>query len=653
MMVPSMSAAKKPRAPLRRLLMRDLLALVAFATLALLALTLWGYARVADVHARTLTRASIARMTDRLHARLADHAEVAEALGRLFTSGAASMDRRDELRGMLFALAPPKGSFRSLGVVGADGSVVDIAPMGELLRAEECALEGELTACNQHDWSRDGATASVGTSLDKRVDPRTRPWYRAAIGRADGAWTSPFVQEADGPVLNRFRITYARALTQRGQTIVAELGISLDELLEEVRGMQPSPACLTFITDAQARPILLPPLGEFKGLEAMPGARPIGPGFLPLAQSVLDAAAHDATVVVEGERHYAVTARFESDPGIAWRLTETMPAREVMGGPRRIALLTLALAFAAVLVVVWRARTLARRFGEPLRALTESTRRATRGESFEAGETDIAEIAELGERFREASVAIGDRARLEGELRHVQRVATIGTLAGGVAHDINNQLAVIIAMLDLVEDSAKSGAPAHEDLGTMRSAARSASELTRSLLAFARRGAKVEKVDVDVNAMVTRVARLVAPSLSSADVGLVQKLAPSLPTVVGDPTLLEQVVLNLAVNARDAMPNGGKLTLATGRRDDAIFFSVTDTGTGIDPALRERIFEAFYTTKDATKGTGLGLAISRGIITAHHGRIEIESAQGQGTTFTVLLPAIAPTSSAQIEIAQS
>jgi signal transduction histidine kinase len=298
----------------------------------------------------------------------------------------------------------------------------------------------------------------------------------------------------------------------------------------------------------------------------------------------------------------------------------------------------LTLALLAVVLVAWRAAALARRFGEPLRALAESSMRASRGEAFEPPQSDVEEIADLGRRFKAASVAIDERARLEADLRHAQRVATIGTLAGGFAHDVNNQLTVILASLELAKRSAAKSRPIDEDLDSAATAAKSAAELTRSILAFSRRGAKPKKVEVDVNAVVARVARLVASTFDKSHITVDQHLASTLPPIYGDPVLLEQVVMNLAVNARDAMPNGGKLTFATGKREgDGIFFSVTDTGQGIDPEVRERLFEAFFTTKEASKGTGLGLAIARGIVTTHNGRIEIESTPGQGATFTVVL----------------
>jgi len=373
-------------------------------------------------------------------------------------------------------------------------------------------------------------------------------------------------------------------------------------------------------------------------MEATPVGRAIGPDFLPLADTVLGAGAKGETATIDGETFYVVTQRFDREPGIRWQMTIAVPSRELLGGPRRIALILILLAAFAFAIVAWRALALANRFGAPLRALAASSARVTKGDSFAPPRTEIAEVNDLSERFREAAGAIRERARLETELRHAQRVATIGTLAGGVAHDVNNQLTAILGVLDLAKMLAKKGAPVDAQLDVARTAALDCAELMRSLLSFARSGSATQWAQVDVNDVLRRAALLVGGTLASRRVELVLELDESIPTVFGDRVLLEQVALNLAVNARDAMPDGGQLTLASGARDETTaYFAVSDTGVGIAVEAREQIFEAFFTTKPEGKGTGLGLAIARGIVTAHHGTIDLESTPGKGSTFTVTL----------------
>jgi signal transduction histidine kinase len=520
--------------------------------------------------------------------------------------------------------------------VTGDGHGLDVGPVGELLSTEVCGFAQPLTTCTSRRWTREGVLSTkLDPTSDSRDDPRSRPWFDAAMTRGTGAWGEPFVQRADGPLLNRFRMTYA---TPTGHAGVSEVSVSLDDLLSDVRAMQPSPACLTILVDDRRHPILLPPLSEFRGLEATPVGRAVGPDFLPLADQVLVAGARGETATIGEDTYYVVTQRFDREPGIAWQITIAVPSRELLGGPRRIALILALLAALAFVVVAWRALALASRFSNPLRALAASSARVARGDSFAPPATEIAEVNDLTERFREASTAIRERTRLEAELRHAQRVATIGTLAGGVAHDVNNQLTAILGVVELATVLTAKGAPIDAQLELARSAALDCAELMRSLLSFSRSGSTTQWADVDVNDVLRRAMLLVGGTLGGARVEVALDLAPSLPTVVGDRVLLEQVAINLAVNARDAMPDGGRLTLTSGVGDaGTIFFSVSDTGVGIAPDAREQIFEAFFTTKPEEKGTGLGLAISRGIVNAHHGRIEVESTLGKGSTFTVTL----------------
>ncbi|HEY3499865.1 MAG TPA: ATP-binding protein [Polyangiaceae bacterium] len=240
---------------------------------------------------------------------------------------------------------------------------------------------------------------------------------------------------------------------------------------------------------------------------------------------------------------------------------------------------------------------------------------------------------------------ITERRLLEAQLRHASRLESIGRLAGGVAHDFNNLLAAMLGSLDLIQGQVSG--PAGDDLATIRHSALRARDLTRQLLAFARRQPLVWR-NVDLAVLVRDVElllrRLVGPSITIG----IQSQGSVL--VSADPSLLEQVLVNLVVNARDAMPNGGRLEISVGTSDhigrDAAhgtaLLSVSDSGVGMDDETRLRIFEPFFTTK--SHGTGLGLASSYGIIQQHRGDIAVESAIGQGTRFVVSLPRLPPDS---------
>jgi two-component system cell cycle sensor histidine kinase/response regulator CckA len=268
-------------------------------------------------------------------------------------------------------------------------------------------------------------------------------------------------------------------------------------------------------------------------------------------------------------------------------------------------------------------------------------------ESFGRNLTEVPGVSGLVVNSRDVT----DRKRLEEQLHHSQRLEAVGRLAGGVAHDFNNLLMIISGYSQMLLDSMHQGDPAREDLGQVVRAAERATDLTRQLLAFSRRQA-VRPVFVDVNLLVQDMDRMLRRVLGE-DIELVSSLTSALKTVRADPGQIEQVLLNIAVNARDAMPSGGKLTLGTAnvKVDEEfkrthpganggyyVMLSMSDSGCGMDPTVLSRMFEPFFTTKE--HGTGLGLSTSYGIIKQNGGDIWVESKPGEGTTFQICLPAM-------------
>ena len=232
-------------------------------------------------------------------------------------------------------------------------------------------------------------------------------------------------------------------------------------------------------------------------------------------------------------------------------------------------------------------------------------------------------------------------AELHEALRRSQRLEAVGQLAGGVAHDFNNLLAAILASAELLMDDVPQGRPQEYAVEIQRAATRGAA-LVRQLLTFAQRDRAEPRV-IDLNGVVAGMEPLLRRSLGE-HVQLQITTTECSAEVLGDPTHLEQVILNLAVNARDAMPSGGVLWIATtidfddkDLQNDRVVLSVTDTGTGIPPDVRDHMFEPFVTTKETGKGTGLGLATVQSIVTAMHGDINILTRQGEGTTFEISL----------------
>jgi PAS domain S-box-containing protein len=245
---------------------------------------------------------------------------------------------------------------------------------------------------------------------------------------------------------------------------------------------------------------------------------------------------------------------------------------------------------------------------------------------------------------------VSERSQLEQQLRQAQKMEAVGRLAGGIAHDFNNLLTVILGFSELVLAHPDLPEAAGRDIDEIRKAGQSAASLTRQLLAFGRKQVLQPQV-LDLNVVVARMESLLRRTIGE-DVQLVTRLAPALGRVSADPGQIEQVIMNMAVNARDAMLNGGVLTIETenvpvdaahdpqpGAFPDAyIRLAVRDTGTGMDAMVKAHVFEPFFTTKELGKGTGLGLATVYGIVTQSGGSVSVESELGRGTTFEVVLP---------------
>jgi PAS domain S-box-containing protein len=232
--------------------------------------------------------------------------------------------------------------------------------------------------------------------------------------------------------------------------------------------------------------------------------------------------------------------------------------------------------------------------------------------------------------------SIAEQRRLEDQIRQAQKMEAVGQLAGGIAHDFNNLLTVIGGNVMLI-NSGELSPEAREYAAEIAAAAERAGVMTRQLLTFSRKQ-ELRLDSIDLNHVVKNVLQLLR-RLLGPEVEITLDLQHDLQNVVADAGQIEQVLINLAVNARDAMPDGGRLTIATARDGHAIAVSVADTGVGMTDATRERIFEPFFTTKEAGEGTGLGLSTVYGIVRQSGGQVRVESAPGEGATFTVVLPA--------------
>ena len=267
-----------------------------------------------------------------------------------------------------------------------------------------------------------------------------------------------------------------------------------------------------------------------------------------------------------------------------------------------------------------------------------------------------AEVIEIAGRRCFVSVHrdVTGQRELEAQLRQAQKMEAIGRLAGGIAHDFNNLLTAILGYAELVTRRLDPDSPAREDLEEIQRAASSAESLTRQLLIFSRKGV-VQPAVLDLNEVVGRLDRMLRRVVGE-DIAFIVRRGRDVGHINADGGQIEQVIMNLIVNARDAMPSGGTLTLETAavQLDDAfvrahpgstagthVKLTVEDTGAGMTPDVQAQIFTPFFTTKGPTKGTGLGLATVHGIVQQAGGYIYVESAPGSGTTFAIFLPRVA------------
>jgi two-component system, cell cycle sensor histidine kinase and response regulator CckA len=269
-------------------------------------------------------------------------------------------------------------------------------------------------------------------------------------------------------------------------------------------------------------------------------------------------------------------------------------------------------------------------------------------ENVNGPEGQVARVRGTVQDVTDAMQSVRAHAKLEEQLRAGQKMEAIGSLAGGIAHDFNNLLSVIMTYVGFVMDALPAGDTRRDDLQEVQKAAERAAVLTRQLLAFGRKQV-LNPVSLNLNEVATGLEKMLRRILHE-DITLVLHLAPHLGCAMADPGQIEQVIMNLVVNARDAMPGGGRLTIATANvelDDDQVsglnpgryvMLSVSDTGTGMDAATKARMFEPFFTTKEVGKGTGLELPTVYGILKQSGGHITVYSEPGVGSTFRAYLP---------------
>ncbi len=363
-------------------------------------------------------------------------------------------------------------------------------------------------------------------------------------------------------------------------------------------------------------------------------------------------------IQINGERFFA--SSIELNPGVnpALSLTVLKSYDESMASLIRLNHLLLGVGLVAMLAGVAVAFVVSDRFTRPLASLVEGVRAVERGDFAYPLEADGGdEVAQVTRAFDGMRGTLQknetQRQQLENQLRQSQKMDALGRLAGGVAHDFNNLLTIIKGHSDLLLERLKPADSLHHSCRQIVKAADRAASLTRQLLAFCRMQLLQPKV-LDLNTVVSEMCSLLK-RLVREDIAFTFQAGESLGRIKADPGQIEQVIVNLTVNACDAMPEGGRLTIETSnltvdeefatsrpplQPGPYVLLAVTDTGCGMDAATRARIFEPFFTTKEQGKGTGLGLATVYGVVKQSGGCIWVDSEPGKGSRFDIYLPRV-------------
>ncbi|WP_243288466.1 ATP-binding protein [Geothrix terrae] len=626
--------------PIRRLLLRDHLILMTGLFTLLLGLAWWGQQRALERQAGARAKTALRHLDELLRIDLQASQSLGQVVHDWWADGTLDPAQPEQAARMILPVLTAQHSITSLNLATTDGRSLLFLRIGNVwsLRELESAGPGARIRWRRLDSTGPGAPPGPWTPMP--YDPRTRPWYAAGAAASAPAWTEPYTFYTTQDPGITYTLPFRDGAGLRG---VVALDFLLDDLTRRVWSAQPTPGSQSLVVDPQGRALILPRDAAYESPEnrrqaflKAPEARFPNPG-IRLEDDANDGAPR--RISLGGRTAMGLSRSFEGLPGLHWSLLLAIPEDDLLGplGFRVAGLLGLVIIGLAL--AAWRIHHIARRVAEPITALGAMAETLGQGGPAPTVRSDIQEIRSLERALVRADESLADRARLQSQLEHSQRMETVGTLAGGIAHDVNNQLAAILGQLHLSRELLPEGHPVINRILRAEEATKRCAQTTKALLSFSHQS-RPELKPLDLNALIRDTAALMERLLGGM-IRLHLALDPDLPRVEGDSVQLEQVLMNLVVNARDAMPTGGGLSLRTFLGEEGqVCMEVQDTGTGIPEHLLPHIFEPFVTTKDATKGTGLGLAMVFGIVRAHQGQIWAENAPGGGACFRMCLPPI-------------
>ena len=603
--------------PLRRLLARQLLGIQLPLLAVLLGLVWWGSRSLLLGLAHRDGEARLRIAVQALDRRLTTVERAGGFISSYWEQGRLPFDDTEAGAALLMPWVQRQDEVSVVNFLDEQGRSLLLIQENKRWRAREIKVDAQgMRSLRWQDAGSKGLEPPLGEfKPHPTYDARKRPWYREARLLQAPRWSTPYRLD---PPESRLVMTWLVPLRDHSGGLTGALGM---DLLPQ---------------DLQAFLELLRPTAGSRLWVLADGDTILASAHGTQAEVPVPAAGDRA--VLGGQPFRIMRSDVPIHPGTHWRMVLAVPEQDLLASAQAKILELTAVAFLLLaLPVLWGLRVGKQLAGE-VQDLAAAADRLGAGEVPDLPPQQVTEFHTVGQALRKAHSEIQDRARLQQRLQHSQRMETLGTLAGGIAHDVNNHLNAIIGQLFLAREALPEGHDSNRRLARAEDAARRCAQVTRALLTFSRQG-KPQLAPMDLNELVTRTAEVLERVLGGLVIVKLD-LEPSLPPIQGERLQLEQVIMNLAVNARDSMAGAGTLTFRTRRSPDhGLELSVTDTGSGIAPVDLPRIFEPFFTTKPVGQGTGLGLAMVLGIVQDHGGRIEVDSEVGRGTTFTVGFPA--------------
>ncbi len=626
---------------LRGLLVRGPLLVFALVLGVLAAFAGMGLQRFAWRDAETRVEEHLGHVTRQLDFRLAEMERLAESIGESWELGRIDPGKPEACWSQLAPWVRPHAHLTGVNLVRADGEGFGLGRIGP-------ALMGRGIHSDRGGWrfgpvigDAPAPAPEAGKPEPAGIDFRERPWFREGREASRATWTGAFLFAARRE--GQPGLSLVRPVKDSGGQLqgVLSLDLVLESLSRLVWDARPTPGTWLMVLDGQGR-VIVPPSapGAQSGPEKSGFLLQGGPGFHPLSHELFAGlkAGGTGTRGFQAARdgyHGQIRALGRS-LGPDWHLVLAMPDQDINASPRKRAMVVAATWIALVALFGLLAHHYARRVVRPLTRLALGAEALAAGEAPVLPVTRIQEIRTLADALAAAHRGMSERAALQARLRQGERLEALGTLAGGIAHDLNNQLAAILTQLELGLDKLPADHPSWSNLRRAWDASRRAADTTRSILSFSRT-AKPELESLDINQLAEGTLALLG-KLIGPGIRIETDLQAAPAVVAGDRAQLEQLLVNLLLNARDALPAGGTIQVWTALDGDAVVLRVRDNGTGMAPEVLSRIFDPFFTTKGVGKGTGLGLATALAVTQAHGGSLDATSEWGSGSCFTLRLP---------------